>query len=66
MKIIILGAGQVGATIAEQLARENNDIVVVDHSMERLRELRDRLDIALLRTRLIKANYFVTNTLQSM
>ena len=48
MKIIILGAGQVGASIAEHLARENNDIVVVDHSMERLRELRDRLDIGVV------------------
>jgi trk system potassium uptake protein TrkA len=45
MKIIILGAGQVGASIAEHMAREQNDITVVDHSMERLRELRDRLDI---------------------
>ncbi|MFT6791074.1 MAG: trk system potassium uptake protein TrkA [Cellvibrionaceae bacterium] len=45
MKIIILGAGQVGVSIAEHLIREQNDITVVDHSMERLRELRDRLDI---------------------
>jgi trk system potassium uptake protein len=45
MKIIILGAGQVGGSLAEHLARENNDITVVDNSMERLRELRDRLDI---------------------
>jgi trk system potassium uptake protein TrkA len=48
MKIIILGAGQVGATIAEHLAREKNDITVVDHSTERLRELRDRLDIRVI------------------
>ncbi|MGS2718374.1 Trk system potassium transporter TrkA [Eionea flava] len=48
MNIVILGAGQVGATIAEHLAGEKNDIVVVDHSMERLRELRDRLDIAVV------------------
>lgn len=45
MKIIILGAGQVGATLAEHLTREQNDVTVVDHSKERLRELRDRLDI---------------------
>ena len=45
MKIIILGAGQVGVSIAGHLTREQNDITVVDHSMERLRELRDRLDI---------------------
>ncbi len=48
MKIIILGAGRVGATIAQHLARENNDITVVDHSTERLRELRDRLDIRVI------------------
>lgn len=46
MKIIILGAGQVGGTLAENLASELNDIVVVDLDAERLRELQDRLDIA--------------------
>jgi len=45
MKIIILGAGQVGGTIAENLASEANDITVVDHDGERLRQLQDRLDI---------------------
>ena len=30
MKIVIVGAGQVGATLAENLAREYNDITVVD------------------------------------
>lgn len=45
MKIIILGAGQVGATLAENLANEDNDITVVDMDDKRLRELQDRLDI---------------------
>ena len=45
MKIIILGAGQVGGTLAENLANEQNDITVVDTDAERLRELQDRLDI---------------------
>lgn len=45
MKIIILGAGQVGASIAEHLTREKNDITVIDHSHECLGDLRDRLDI---------------------
>ncbi len=45
MKIIILGAGQVGATLAENLANEDNDITVVDTDLARLRELQDRLDI---------------------
>ncbi|BCO32288.1 potassium transporter inner membrane associated protein [Thiohalobacter sp. COW1] len=45
MKIIILGAGQVGASVADNLASEYNDITVVDQDADRLRELRDRLDI---------------------
>ncbi|TXS93707.1 Trk system potassium transporter TrkA [Parahaliea maris] len=45
MKIIILGAGQVGGTLAEHLANEQNDITVVDTDAEKLRSLQDRLDI---------------------
>jgi trk system potassium uptake protein TrkA len=45
MKIIILGAGQVGGTLAENLASEANDITVVDQSEQCLAALRDRLDI---------------------
>ncbi len=45
MKIIILGAGQVGGTLAENLANEANDITVIDSDGLRLRELQDRLDI---------------------
>jgi len=45
MKIIILGAGQVGSSVAEILAREANDITVVDLNQTNLQELQDRLDI---------------------
>lgn len=45
MKIIILGAGQVGGSVAENLASEANDITVVDNDASRLRYLQDRLDI---------------------
>lgn len=45
MKIIILGAGQVGASLAENLVGENNDITVIDTSAELLQELQDRLDL---------------------
>ncbi len=45
MKIIILGAGQVGGTLAENLASEANDITIVDNDAQRLRSLQDRLDI---------------------
>ena len=45
MKIIILGAGQVGSTVAETLASEANDITVVDLDAPRLRTLQDHIDI---------------------
>lgn len=45
MKIIILGAGQVGATLAENLVGEQNDITVVDTNIDKLRILQDRLDL---------------------
>ncbi|MBL4831811.1 MAG: Trk system potassium transporter TrkA [Aliivibrio sp.] len=45
MKIIILGAGQVGGTLAENLVGENNDITVVDKDPNRLRELQDKYDL---------------------
>jgi len=45
LKIIILGAGQVGGTLAENLANEQNDITVVDTDSQRLRELQDSIDI---------------------
>ena len=46
MKIIILGANQVGSTLAETLANEANDITVVDADAEKLRELKDHIDIS--------------------
>ena len=45
MKIIILGAGQVGSSVAQNLASEANDITVVDSRPEILRDLQDRIDI---------------------
>jgi len=45
MKIIILGAGQVGGTLAEHLAIEQNDVTVVDTNADKLRALQDRLDL---------------------
>lgn len=45
MKIIILGAGQVGRSLARHLSGEANDITVVDSSAQALRELQDRLDL---------------------
>jgi trk system potassium uptake protein TrkA len=48
LKIIILGAGQVGTSVAENLVSEANDITVVDTDPARLRELADRFDLRTL------------------
>lgn len=45
MKIIILGASQVGSSVAQNLASENNDITVVDMDPAPLRSLQDHLDL---------------------
>lgn len=45
MKIIIVGAGQVGATLAENLVGEKNDITVIDSNLQRLQRLKDKFDL---------------------
>ncbi|MBL3598573.1 MAG: Trk system potassium transporter TrkA [gamma proteobacterium endosymbiont of Lamellibrachia anaximandri] len=48
MKIIILGAGQVGRSVANALVHEDNDITVVDQNNDLLLELQDRLDLGIV------------------
>lgn len=45
MKIVILGAGQVGSSVAESLVSELNEITVVDLDERLLRRLQERLDL---------------------
>lgn len=45
MKIVILGAGRVGSTVAESLVSESNDITVVDLARRNLNLLQERLDL---------------------
>ncbi len=45
MKIIILGAGQVGSSVAANLCNEANDITVVDANPGHLSALADRYDL---------------------
>ena len=45
MKIIILGAGQVGSSVAANLCSEANDITVIDRNPAVLRSLQERLDL---------------------
>ena len=43
MKVIILGAGQVGASVAEGLVSEENDITIVDPDGGRLAPTQRRM-----------------------
>jgi trk system potassium uptake protein TrkA len=45
MKVIVCGAGQVGASIAQQLASENNDVTVVDVDGEVLRRIGESMNV---------------------
>ncbi|MFO7604418.1 MAG: Trk system potassium transporter TrkA [Gammaproteobacteria bacterium] len=45
MKIIILGAGQVGSSLAASLSNESNDITIVDSNEIALQALQDRFDL---------------------
>ncbi len=45
MNIVILGAGQVGTSLARNLATEDNDITIIDINSAVLRELREKLDV---------------------
>ncbi|HET7845021.1 MAG TPA: Trk system potassium transporter TrkA [Xanthomonadales bacterium] len=49
MKILILGAGTVGTSVATALSNENNDITVVDTDAVRLREMGEKLDLRTVR-----------------
>lgn len=44
MKIIIIGCGKVGATLAEQLSKEHYDVVLVDNSVQKLHEISESID----------------------
>jgi trk system potassium uptake protein TrkA len=46
MKIVILGAGQVGSTVAQNLTSEENDVTVIDLDARLLRAMQDRFDLS--------------------
>lgn len=45
MKIVICGAGKVGASIARYLSDHENDITVIDHSEELINQISGTLDV---------------------
>lgn len=45
MKIIVVGAGKVGYTIAESLSAEEHDVTVIDTNVETLKKAENNLDV---------------------
>lgn len=45
MKIVIVGGGKIGFSLAEELAGENHDIVIIDNNKEKIRVISDTLDV---------------------
>ena len=45
MKIIIAGAGEVGFHIANHLALENKDVIVIDTDSDAIRRISDNIDV---------------------
>ena len=48
MKVIILGAGKVGESLARNLSQDGYDISIVDLNKNKVDELQDRLDLSLI------------------
>lgn len=48
MKIIVVGAGKVGYSLAQRLIKDEHDVYVVDKSLERIKNLENNLDVSLV------------------
>ncbi len=48
MKIIIIGAGELGRLLASRLSTANHDVTIIDSSLKGVDELRDKLDVMML------------------
>lgn len=49
MRIIIIGAGKVGYTLAENLSKEGNNVVIIDKNSEILGRAEENLDVMTIR-----------------
>ena len=45
MKIIIVGAGQVGSSLSVNLVKEGNDVTLIDKSSDLLENIADKIDL---------------------
>jgi len=48
LKVVIVGAGEVGYHIASHLAHENKDVVVIDDNPEAIRRVSENLDVQIV------------------
>ena len=48
MKVIIVGAGEVGFHIAQRLSEEHQDVVLIDQNPEQIKRVADNLDVQAL------------------
>ena len=48
MKIVIVGAGKVGYSLAQRLIQDNHDVYVIDRSSDRIQNLENTLDVSLV------------------
>lgn len=48
MKIIVVGAGKVGYSVAQRLVKDEHDVYVIEQSPERIKNLENSLDVSLV------------------
>jgi trk system potassium uptake protein TrkA len=48
VKVIIIGAGEVGYNLAMKLSKEGHDVVVIDHDPEKVQHVHETLDVKVL------------------
>ena len=48
MKIIVVGAGKVGYSVAQRLVQDEHDVYVIEQSPERIKNLENNLDVSLV------------------
>lgn len=59
MKIIIIGDGKVGYSLAETLSREDNDVVIIDKNDEALQKASENLDVMCIKGNGVNAGVMI-------
>lgn len=49
MNVVVIGMGEVGAYITEFLANERHEVLAIDNSSDRIRQISERMDVATLK-----------------